>query len=1003
MTKRQYVPLDSKDKLKTGTRSLVLTTGILAGLVAVGGATQAVDAEELDLDQEELKELYDHYQDIDRSESEEEDALKQRSDLTEEQKEELAFIKIQLIKMIELAGGQDILDQLHNHSLSYDQLDTIFNALLEQKLNLEPKKPVEAIEDTNEEAMKELTEESEIEEELSSEKLETDVSDEETVKDEQTEKNKETDQLAQSADADAASERTEKVAKTESEMKEKEEIAEVKAEAKVDAAARTIKTAGLEEPLVYVVKPGDTLGKIAQRYGTTVNTLASLNHLTNVNRLSIGQVLAVNEAGQKEAKGTQPTQPKNLNQVSSSSEFIENISAYAQKVASENNLYASVMIAQASLESGYGKSSLSAPPNHNLFGIKGSYNGQSVAKRTQEYYASTGWITITDNFKKYPSYEESLKDNANLLRRGLRSNAAFYSGTWAENAASFRDATSWLQGRYATDPTYASKLNRIIDQFDLTRYDIVETKKDAEETVRPVVPETPESIAQNPYDKVTSYKIVSGDTLGKIARAFKTTVNDLKAANDLNGDLIFVNQEILVPVIETNLEPEKTPDRSDSSEQADGAEEKEDKQENVSDTPDKEESEKENGPGIKDEKTDNRYTVVRGDSLSKIARRYSTTVAQLKDMNRLLGDTIYVGQKLKVSNPSTDSTEANKEKEKEKPQEIVDRNDAAEHSDSVIVFRGDSLSRLAVRFDTTVTALKAANKLASDTIYVGQRLVLPKAVSKPEEKPAPSPEKEAATPSGKEDQTRYTVKSGDTLSQIARRFETTVSKIKTANKLSGDVIYVGQKLTVRKTDQSGEATSGPEQVTVKPNKPKPETKPQTTRTITVKPGDSLSQIARSQKVTLAELLEWNNIKDANRIYVGQKLTVAQAAVSDKPEKTDRPVETPVSVPVAEKIKSYKVKAGDNLSRIAKTYDVTVSQLKNWNKLTSDIIFVNQTLTVGETETKQTTQNKSTVAYTVRPGDSLYKIAREQDTTVRRLKELNSLKSDLIFVDQLLTV
>ncbi|MDZ7835155.1 MAG: LysM peptidoglycan-binding domain-containing protein [Alkalibacterium sp.] len=201
-----------------------------------------------------------------------------------------------------------------------------------------------------------------------------------------------------------------------------------------------------------------------------------------------------------------------------------------------------------------------------------------------------------DNFKKYPSYEESLKDNANLLRRGLRSNSAFYSGTWAENTSSFRDATSWLQGRYATDPTYASKLNRIINQFDLTRYDIVETKKDAEETVRPVAPETPESIAQNPYDKVTTYKIVSGDTLGKIARAFNTTVKDLKAANDLNGDLIFVNQEILVPVIETNLEPEKTPIVQTAVNRPMDPKKKRTNRKMCLIPPDKEESEKENGP-----------------------------------------------------------------------------------------------------------------------------------------------------------------------------------------------------------------------------------------------------------------------------------------------------------------------------------------------------------------------------------------------------------------------
>lgn len=65
--------------------------------------------------------------------------------------------------------------------------------------------------------------------------------------------------------------------------------------------------------------------------------------------------------------------------------FIDSIASSAQSLANENDLYASVMIAQAIVESGWGKSTLSAAPNYNLFGIKGNYQGQSVTMPTSEY------------------------------------------------------------------------------------------------------------------------------------------------------------------------------------------------------------------------------------------------------------------------------------------------------------------------------------------------------------------------------------------------------------------------------------------------------------------------------------------------------------------------------------------------------------------------------------------------------------------------------------------
>lgn len=77
--------------------------------------------------------------------------------------------------------------------------------------------------------------------------------------------------------------------------------------------------------------------------------------------------------------------------------------------------YASVMIAQAIVESGWGNSTLASAPNYNLFGIKGSYNGQSVTMPTSEY-VNGQWITVNAAFRKYPSYKESLQDNVTVLK-----------------------------------------------------------------------------------------------------------------------------------------------------------------------------------------------------------------------------------------------------------------------------------------------------------------------------------------------------------------------------------------------------------------------------------------------------------------------------------------------------------------------------------------------------------------------------------------------------------
>ena len=151
--------------------------------------------------------------------------------------------------------------------------------------------------------------------------------------------------------------------------------------------------------------------------------------------------------------------------------FIRKIGESARKIGQENDLYASVMIAQAILESASGQSQLAQAPNYNLFGIKGTHNGKGVSFATQEDLGNGTLYTTQATFRQYENYEESLNDYAQLLKEGLTGNRRFYDGVWKTNAKTYQEATKFLTGRYATDTSYDKKLNGLIETYDLTKYD----------------------------------------------------------------------------------------------------------------------------------------------------------------------------------------------------------------------------------------------------------------------------------------------------------------------------------------------------------------------------------------------------------------------------------------------------------------------------------------------------------------------------------------------------
>lgn len=152
-----------------------------------------------------------------------------------------------------------------------------------------------------------------------------------------------------------------------------------------------------------------------------------------------------------------------------SNDFISSISKACQEVYKNGgNLLPSVSIAQAILESGWGKSKL-AIEGKNLFGIKGAYEGKWITLNTREYI-NNKWITVQANFRKYPSFYESILDHDNLISN-TRYKKVKVSDDYKEQCIQLQNCG------YATDPNYANLLIQLIKENNLTKYDTKTTFK----------------------------------------------------------------------------------------------------------------------------------------------------------------------------------------------------------------------------------------------------------------------------------------------------------------------------------------------------------------------------------------------------------------------------------------------------------------------------------------------------------------------------------------------
>ena len=222
----------------------------------------------------------------------------------------------------------------------------------------------------------------------------------------------------------------------------------------------------------------------------------------------------------------------------------------------------------------------------------------------------------------------------------------------------------------------------------------------------------------------------------------------------------------------------------------------------------------------------------------------------------------------------------------------------------------------------------------------------------------------------------YTVKPGDTLYSIARKYNTTVSAIKNLNYLSSDILNVGQIIRIPEMYTKEDEMIMPNYINY-----------------TVKKGDNLYALARLYNVSVDTIVKDNGLTNTN-LSIGQILRIRVPATETVEECIGIDYTPPNST--TNNTLNYTVKKGDSLYKIANQYNTSVDTIRRLNNLTTNNLSIGQVL-------KIPANTDQVITYTVKSGDNLYSIARKYNTTVNSIKSKNNLTSDLLKIGQKLII
>ncbi|MEK3939452.1 LysM peptidoglycan-binding domain-containing protein [Bacillus pumilus] len=278
---------------------------------------------------------------------------------------------------------------------------------------------------------------------------------------------------------------------------------------------------------------------------------------------------------------------------------------------------------------------------------------------------------------------------------------------------------------------------------------------------------------------------------------------------------------------------------------------------------------------------------------------------------------------------------------------------APSEAQTIKVKSGDSLWKIAEQYNTSISELQSLNQLKTTMIFAGQSLKIPGAKSKKSSSSTGS----KATKSNASTTSSYTVKLGDSLWLIAKNHKMSVASLKSLNSLNSDLIRPGQKLKVSgSTKTSGGQSSNSSSNSSSNNKTTNSNSSSSSSTYKVKLGDSLWKIANSLNMSIGEIKTLNGIK-SDMIYPNQVLKVKGTAAS-KPSQPKAPAK-PSNPPSSGKATSYTVKSGDSLWKIANQFKVQVQSIRTANSLKSDVLRIGQVLKINGAASGSTGSNGST--------------------------------------------
>jgi len=284
----------------------------------------------------------------------------------------------------------------------------------------------------------------------------------------------------------------------------------------------------------------------------------------------------------------------------------------------------------------------------------------------------------------------------------------------------------------------------------------------------------------------------------------------------------------------------------------------------------------------------------------------------------------------------------------------------------------------------------------------------------------------------------HTVRKGETLGGIAKRYSVSVSLVQTTNGIRDPRrLSVGQTLRIPvpksaityATNADRAESPAPARVRKTTSRtstaaitPPPEHADMAKLTYTVKKGNTLGHIAEWYDCRAADLRNWNGIPYGRPIRTGQVLTVwvdkgradtyrAVDQRSFEENQAKSSVSTPSSSGGEEGSVQYVVRSGDSLDRIARAHGVSLQQLKRWNRLSSSVIQPGQVLNIYPEAEKQalavvqesTPDQSGKTIYKVRKGDTLWDIARAHNVAETDLRTWNHLRKNTIYAGQELVI